>query len=113
MGKNTLSSIPKEVARILGKDNPDSYSFHSLRRSSATMAADNGATVAQMMDFSSSKHAVKSMAEILKGSSITPTEDPNVNIILRPQDDSIPKGVNKFVNIDHFSGTLNLYVILQ
>ena len=123
MGKNTLSAIPKEVARILGKDNPDGYSFHSLRRLSATTAADNGATVAQMMDFygwaqpsmpqeyiSSSKHAVKCMAEKLKGSSdcsTSSTDDPNINT-LRPQENSIPGGVNKFVYIEHFSGTFNL-----
>ena len=93
------------------------------RRSSATTAADNGATVAQMMDFygwaqpsmpqeyiSSSKHAVKCMAEKLKGSSdcsTSSTDDPNINT-LRPQENSIPGGVNKFVYIEHFSGTFNL-----
>ena len=105
MGKNTLSAIPKEVARILGKDNPDGYSFHRLWRSLATTAADNGATVAQMMDFygwaqplmpqeyiSSSKHAVKCMAEKLKGSSdcsTSSTDNPNINTF-RPQETSIP-----------------------
>ena len=83
MGKNTISQIPKEVANLLGKDNSDGFSFHSLRRSSATAAADNGATVAQMMDFYgwaqpsmpqeyilSSKHAVQGMAVKLQGSGI-------------------------------------------
>ena len=64
----------------MGKENPEKYTFHSLRRSSATAAADNGASVAQLMDFygwkntnmpqeyvSSSKASVKSMAVRLQG----------------------------------------------
>ena len=59
---------------------------------------------------SSSKHAVKCMAEKLKGSivcSTSSTEDPIVNM-QGLQENSIPGGVNKFVYIEHFSGTFNL-----
>ena len=45
MGKNTISGVPKEMAKLLGKESPNNFTFHSLRRTSATAAADNGATV--------------------------------------------------------------------
>ena len=77
MGKNRLAEAPKEVAKHLGLD-PEKYSFHSFRRSSATAAADAGASTDQMVDFfgwanqkmtteyiSTSKHAVVKMADRL------------------------------------------------
>ncbi len=82
MGKNLVSKVPCEMATVLGLDNPVSFTFHSLRRSSATAAADSGASVQQLMDFygwsnpsmpqeyvSSSKASVKSMADKLQGPS--------------------------------------------
>ena len=77
------------MSTLLEKDNPSTYTFHSLRRSSATAAADSGASVQQLMDFydwnnpnmpqqyvSSSKAAVNSMANKLQqgGSSDDHTE---------------------------------------
>ena len=50
MGKNSVSGVPKEMASFLEKDNSDAFTFHSLRRSSAT-AADSGATAQQLSDF--------------------------------------------------------------
>ena len=82
MGKNLVSKVPCEMATVLGLDNPVSFTFHSLRRSSATAAADSGASVQQLMDFygwsnpsmpqeyvSSSKASAKSMADKLQGPS--------------------------------------------
>ena len=79
IGKNTISQVPNEMAILLGLENPKSYTFHSLRRSSATAAADGGASVQQLMDFygwanpnmpqeyvTSSKFAIKGMAERLQ-----------------------------------------------
>ena len=51
MGRNKLCEVPHEVARFLGKSNPEDFTFHSFRRSSATAAADAGATAQQMTDF--------------------------------------------------------------
>ena len=78
MGRNMLCGVPHEVARFLGKENPEDYTFHSFRRSSATAAADAGATVQQMTDFfgwknpsmtaeyiSTSRHQITTMAEKL------------------------------------------------
>ena len=75
MGKNTISKVPFEMPTLLEKNNPSTYTFHLLRRSSATAAADSGASVQQLMNFycwnnpnmpqqyvSSSKAAVNSMA---------------------------------------------------
>ena len=56
MGRNMLSEVPHQVARFLGKPNPEEYTFHSFRRSSATAAADAGATPQQMVDFFGWKH---------------------------------------------------------
>jgi integrase len=80
LGKNIISKVPCEMATILGLENSQEFTFHSLRRSSATAAADGGASAQQLMDFfgwananmpqeyvSSSKVAVKSMAERLQG----------------------------------------------
>ena len=48
MSKNLLYDIGKNVARRLQLDNPESYTGHCFRRTSATMAADGGATTQQM-----------------------------------------------------------------
>ena len=78
MGRNMLAEVPHEVARFLGKENVEDFTFHSFRRSSATAAADAGATPQQMVDFfgwknqsmtaeyiSTSKHQISSMADKL------------------------------------------------
>ena len=44
MGKDMLASIGKEVATELGLQNASSYTGHCFRRSSATEAANKGAT---------------------------------------------------------------------
>ena len=51
LGKNRISEIPKQMAEYLNKENVSAFTFHSLRRSSATAAADSGATAQQMIDF--------------------------------------------------------------
>ena len=66
------------MAKFLEKENIKGYTFHSCRRSSATAAADSGASPQQMIDFygwkncqmpqeyiSTSKVAVKNMAHHL------------------------------------------------
>ena len=78
MGRNKVAEVPHEVARFLGKERPEDYTFHSFRRSSATAAADAGATPQQMVDFfgwknpsmtaeyiSTSRHQITSMANRL------------------------------------------------
>jgi hypothetical protein len=51
MGKNTVGKVPHDVARRLKLDNPDDYTFHSYRRTSATTAANGGMTSEQMQGF--------------------------------------------------------------
>ena len=78
MGRNMVSEVPHLVAQWLGKEDPQSYTFHSFRRSSATAAADKGATAQQMVDFfgwkshamtseyiSTSEHQLDAMAKRL------------------------------------------------
>ena len=43
MGKNTIAGFPKEIATFLGLENPTAYTGHSLRVTSATVLADEGA----------------------------------------------------------------------
>ena len=51
LGKNEVSEVPKLMAKFLEKENIKGYTFHSCRRSSATAAADSGASPQQMIDF--------------------------------------------------------------
>lgn len=44
-GVNTIGSIPKLVAKYLGKPNFKDYKGHCFRRTAATMLADSGATL--------------------------------------------------------------------
>ena len=39
------------MASFLNKENATDFTFHSFRRTSATLAADSGATIQQMQDF--------------------------------------------------------------
>ena len=89
LGKNMVSTVPKEMAEYLKKENVSEYTFHSLRRSSATFAADKGATAQQMTDFygwksvnmaqeyiSTSKNAVNNMATLLKSPEFAGESEP-------------------------------------
>lgn len=98
MGKNIVSAVPKEMARWLNKENISEFTFHSFRRTSATHAADRGATANQLMDFygwsnskvaqeyiSTSKAAVKTMASnLIPSTKTTDTEgtepEPEVDV---------------------------------
>ena len=85
LGKNMVAAVPKEMARWLQKENMNEFTFHSFRRTSATHAADSGATANQLMDFygwanskvaqeyvSTSKSAVKNMAaKLIPASTVT------------------------------------------
>ncbi len=75
MGRNMVWRVPHELATRLGLPDPDLFTFHSFRRTSATSAADGGSSTAQITYFfgwknvsmcqeyvSSSKPAIKSMA---------------------------------------------------
>ena len=70
------------MVSFLNKENPTDFTFHSFRRTSATLAADSGATIQQMQDFfgwkspsmtmeyiTTSSAAVKSMASVLNSES--------------------------------------------
>lgn len=48
MGKNTLYQFGKDIAISLGLENPEQYTGHCFRRTSATIAADSGATPHQL-----------------------------------------------------------------
>ena len=49
MGKNFLAKIGKYAASELGLHEPERYTGHCLRRTTATIAADRGANVVDMM----------------------------------------------------------------
>ena len=103
LGKNSVSNIPKEMAEFLGKENVSEFTFHSLRRSSATSAADNGATAQQMTDFygwksvnmaqeyiSTCKNAVNNMAALLKASGLPPVLGPGAGPAVDSNDELEP-----------------------
>jgi len=51
MGKNTLAFVPREIAKFIGLQECDKYTFHSFRRTSATSEADAGSSTEQLVDF--------------------------------------------------------------
>jgi hypothetical protein len=51
MGKNMVGKVPHDVATRMGLPNPESYTFHSYRRTSATSATNGGMTPEQMQGF--------------------------------------------------------------
>ena len=54
--RNKEADVAHEIAKFLGKENWQDYTFHSFRRSSAMAAADASATPQQMQDFFGWKH---------------------------------------------------------
>jgi integrase len=48
IGKNTLAQIGKNTAQFLGLQDPDKYTGHCFRRSTATQAANGGASCKQL-----------------------------------------------------------------
>jgi len=96
MGKNMVFKVPHEIAELLGLPNPSSFTFHSFRRTSATMAAHAGATTEQLVDFfgwknasmcqeyiSSSKPAILGMANRL-----TLAQQEDKNTLAKQEDDN-------------------------
>jgi hypothetical protein len=45
-----ISGVPNKISVLLNLPNLMSYTFHSFRRTSATRAADEGATMEQLVD---------------------------------------------------------------
>jgi len=109
MGRNMLFKVPHEIAELLGLPNPSSYTFHSFRRTSATLAADGGSTSEQMVDFfgwknssmcqeyiSSSKPAMLVMANRLAGSGKKTLGQQKESTTLAQQEDMNAQQVDNF-----------------
>jgi len=92
MGKNSVSKVPHEIAALLNLPDPSKYTFHSFRRTSATRAADAGATSEQLVDFfgwknasmcqeyiSSSRPAILGMANRLSGTGVNSNVEPRID----------------------------------
>lgn len=45
MGKNSISAVPSKIALFLKLENPEKYTGHSFRRTSATLLANTGVDV--------------------------------------------------------------------
>lgn len=48
MGINTFGLCPLQIARFLKLDNPEKYTGHAFRRTSATIMANSGMTIDQI-----------------------------------------------------------------
>ena len=62
MGRNKLAMIGVDIAKMLQLPHPETYTGHCFRRTSATLAADGGATTAEMQrhyGWKSAKTAMK------------------------------------------------------
>lgn len=84
LGKNMISSVPREIAHFLKLDNPNLYTGHALRVTSATTLADQGANIIELKRHGrwasssiaeeyvrESKHARVETASKLSGTSLT------------------------------------------
>ena len=93
--------MPHEVAKFLNLPEWEKYTFHSFRRTSATSAADAGASTEQLVDFfgwkngsmcqeyiSSSKPAILGMASRLGGFEAL-SEDPVVEVDVEKENDTL------------------------
>ena len=49
IGERYLKSVPREICEFLQLPNPENFRSHSIRHSSARIAAQNGATAPQLM----------------------------------------------------------------
>lgn len=49
VGVHTIGSVPKEIAEFLQLRNPNEYTSHCMRRTGATLMADNGADTLAIM----------------------------------------------------------------
>lgn len=48
VGKNTFCAVPSKIAKFLNLANPETYTGHSFRRTSATLLANTGVDVLQL-----------------------------------------------------------------
>lgn len=91
MGKNYLYDIPKRVAETLKLPDSKQFTSHAMRRTAATVAAENGATDAQLkrhFGWTSQKtasryidnttRAATEMAKILQPGTVTASVTPSV-----------------------------------
>ena len=120
MGKNYISQIGKDVASYLSLDDPNQYTGHCFRRSSATEAANAGAntmelkrhfgwvqegTALKYVDETSDR--AKKMAKFLTESNANKTEERQC------QASSVSQSQNQNQNVYNItiqnSGTLNLF----
>ena len=70
MGHNYISNIGKDIAMKLGLSNPECYTGHCFRRTSATLACDAGADAEQLKrlgKWSSSKVVGRYIANSVAG----------------------------------------------
>ena len=80
LGKNSLSKLPKEIAKYLKLDNANRFVFHSFRRTAATIASEAGMSDNELCDYfnwmnpsmareytSSTKRAIRTMGGVVLG----------------------------------------------
>lgn len=134
VGINQFSKIPSTIARCLGLQNPEQYTGHSFRRSSASLLASSGAdifsikrhggwkssTVAEGYIEDSIQNKVKTSYKIFQNSSPSDTENippSNVDVALDVVTPSviIPSVTPEFnnatlpeINIDQVSNQINI-----
>lgn len=48
IGINTIGGMPKEIAKFLNLPDPEKYTGHAFRRTSATLLVDSGADITEL-----------------------------------------------------------------
>jgi len=124
MGLNMVGQVPHEVAKYLHFPEPETYTFHSFRRTSATTAADAGSTTEQMVDFfgwkngsmcqeyiSTSKPAILGMASKLGAFEQVLSQDPVVEVDV--QIEEAPEVDNKIEKAPEVANIMEEFIVLE
>ena len=114
IGKQTAANYGKDIARIIGLPNPDSYTGQCWRGTSATYCADGGMTELEIMNVTGHKSAKSARVYIdnsrsskRKASSILAIDGAPQIATPRPQSalpkNKKPRSVNITINMQHVS----------
>ena len=103
MGRNMVQLVPRDVAKFLKLADCEKFTFHSLRRTSATVAANEGATGQLLTDYygwkdlamaneyiSTSDASLNQMAEMLSDVPAKPKIPPPAPKIKEVSADQVP-----------------------
>jgi site-specific recombinase XerD len=109
IGENSLGRFPSKIAKFLGLENPDEYTSHSFRRSSATMLVENGATLPQLKQHGGWKSDSAANVYIVNSSRMQ-TQTAAAFATEERQTENTPSDSNKTIVQIHNSSNVNVTI---